>query len=133
MDRAQKKPSPISLSNRGEEAENISLEAMELEFALGALDVLSEGFDTALTKAAERINGKVLFNMPALDTEHAQRIGAITIAGPTQDQVIFVSLGKDGTSLSVALPDGGNRPFISLGHTYAAVMRELTPKSADPA
>ncbi|MFR0657072.1 hypothetical protein SB719_21235, partial [Pantoea sp. SIMBA_079] len=78
----------------------MTLEAVELEFALGAIDVLIEGFESALAKAAERVGGEVLFNMPALDTSEAQRIGAISIAGQPDDQVIFVTLRNDGTTLS---------------------------------
>ncbi|WP_245410126.1 hypothetical protein [Falsochrobactrum shanghaiense] len=109
------------------EPEIMSLEAVELEFALGAIDVLTEGFDAALAKAAERIGGEVLFNMPALDTTDAQRIGAIAIAGQPQDQVIFVTLRKDGTTLSVAPLTGDNALLESLGRNYAAVMKSLTP------
>lgn len=110
------------------EQEAMTLEAVELEFALGAIDVLIEGFDAALAKAAERVGGEVLFNMPALDTSAAQRIGAIAIAGQPQDQVVFVTLGNDGTTLSVAPPTGENALFVSLGRNYAEVMKSLTPK-----
>lgn len=106
----------------------MTLEAVELEFALGAIDVLIEGFDSALAKAAERVGGEVLFNMPALDTSEAQRIGAIAIAGHPQDQVVFVTLGNDGTTLSVAPPTGENALFESLGRNYAAVMKSLSLK-----
>jgi len=106
----------------------MTLEAVELEFALGAIDVLIEGFDSALAKAAERVGGEVLFNMPALDTSEAQRIGAIAIAGQPEDQVIFVTLRNDGTTLSVEPPAGENAVFESLGRNYAAVMKSLSPK-----
>ncbi|MDH7784869.1 hypothetical protein QBD01_000869 [Ochrobactrum sp. 19YEA23] len=112
----------------GLEASSMTLEAVELEFALGAIDVLIEGFDAALAKAAERVGGEVLFNMPALDTSEAQRIGAIAIAGQPQDQVIFVTLRNDGTTLSVEPPKGENALFESLGRNYAAVMKSLSPK-----
>jgi hypothetical protein len=110
------------------EASTMTLEAVELEFALGAIDVLIEGFDAALAKAAERVGGEVLFNMPALDTSEAQRIGAIAIAGQPQDQVIFVTLRNDGTTLSIEPPKGENALFESLGRNYAAVMKSLSPK-----
>ena len=108
--------------------DTMTLEAVELEFALGAIDVLIEGFDSALAKAAERVGGEVLFNMPALDTSEAQRIGAIAIAGQPEDQVIFVTLRNDGTTLSVEPPTGENAVFESLGRNYAAVMKSLSPK-----
>lgn len=124
MNRTPYQSSNLSSSANG--SQEISLEAVELEFALGAIDVLTEGFDTALAKAAERVGGEVLFNMPALDTENAQRIGAIAVAGQPQDQVIFVTLGKDGTTLSVAPLTGDNLLFESLGRNYAAVMKILS-------
>ncbi|MBC2884643.1 hypothetical protein H7Q97_04400 [Ochrobactrum sp. CM-21-5] len=108
----------------------MTLEAVELEFALGAIDVLIEGFDAALAQAAERVGGEVLFNMPALDTSEAQRIGAIAISGQPQDQVIFVTLRNDGTTLSVAPLTGENALFESLGRNYAAVMKSLSPEKS---
>lgn len=119
---------PATSSAAEAEQDVMTLEAVELEFALGAIDVLIEGFDTALAKAAERVGGEVLFNMPALDTSEAQRIGAIAIAGQPQDQVVFVTLGNDGTTLSVAPLTGENALFESLGRNYAAVMKSLSPK-----
>ncbi|MGV6903184.1 hypothetical protein ACT5RU_03280 [Brucella amazoniensis] len=94
-------PAPTSVTEAPEQ-DAMTLEAVELEFALGAIDVLTEGFDAALAKAAERVGGEVLFNIPALDTSEAQRIGAIAISGQPQDQVIFVTLRNDGTTLSLA-------------------------------
>lgn len=113
----------------GPDDNTMSLEAVELEFALGAIDVFVEGFDAALAKAAERVGGRVLFNMPAIDTSEAQRIGAIAIHAEPQDQVIFVTLRNDGTTLTIGKPNGGNAQFESLGRTYAAVMKSLTPET----
>lgn len=126
MDRALQNGNQSSDGTTAEDA--MTLEAVELEFALGAIDVLIEGFDSALAKAAERVGGEVLFNMPALDTSKAQRIGAIAIAGQPEDQVIFVTLRNDGTTLSVEPPTGENAVFESLGRNYAAVMKSLSPK-----
>ncbi|WP_221722211.1 hypothetical protein [Ochrobactrum sp. SFR4] len=105
--------------------ENASLEAVEVEFALGAQDVLTDGFDLSLAKAAEIVGGEVLFNMPALDTTNAQRIGAILVPSAMQDQVVFVTLLNDGITLSHAPLSGNNVLFESLGRNYAAVMGKL--------
>lgn len=105
--------------------ENASLEAVEVEFALGAQDVLTDGFDLSLAKAAEIVGGEVLFNMPALDTTNAQRIGAILVPSAVQDQVVFVTLLNDGITLSHAPLSGNNVLFESLGRNYAAVMGML--------
>lgn len=122
-------PAPTSVTEAPEQ-DAMTLEAVELEFALDAIDVLTEGFDAALAKAAERVGGEVLFNMPALDTSEAQRIGAIAISGQPQDQVIFVTLRNDGTTLSLAPLTGHNALFESLGRNYAAVMKILSPQQA---
>lgn len=108
--------------------EQNSLEAVELEFALGAQDVLMDGFAGALTKAADMTGGKVLFNMPALDTSHAQRIGAIALNG-APDSVFFVSLLNDGITLSMEALSGDNHVFESLGRNFAAVMQQLDGSS----
>ena len=105
--------------------ESASLEAVEVEFALGAQDVLTDGFDLSLAKAAEIVGGEVLFNMPALDTTNAQRIGAILVPSALQDQVVFVTLLNDGITLSHAPLSGNNTLFESLGRNYAAVMGKL--------
>lgn len=105
--------------------ENASLEAVEVEFALGAQDVLTDGFDLSLTKAAEIVGGEVLFNMPALDTSNAQRIGAILVPSLHQDQVVFVTLLNDGITLSHEPLSGNNVLLESLGRNYAAVMGKL--------
>lgn len=115
MDRALQNGNQSSDGTTAEDA--MTLEAVELEFALGAIDVLIEGFDSALAKAAERVGGEVLFNMPALDTSEAQRIGAIAIAGQPEDQVIFVTLRNDGTTLSVEPPTGENAVLKALAAT----------------
>ncbi|WOC15298.1 hypothetical protein [Pseudochrobactrum sp. MP213Fo] len=105
--------------------ESASLEAVEVEFALGAQDVLTDGFDLSLAKAADIVGGEVLFNMPALDTTAAQRIGAILVPAAQQDQVVFVTLLNDGLTLSHAPLTGNNALFESLGRNYAAVMGKL--------
>ncbi|MFC4625075.1 hypothetical protein ACFO1V_07565 [Daeguia caeni] len=117
------------MPSKSEHAAEMTLEAVELELALGTIDVLNEGFDTVLSKAAERVGGEVLFNMPALDRNEAQRIGAITISDYPEDQVIFVTLCKDGTRLSLAPLTGANVLFESLGRNYAIVVKSLFQKN----
>lgn len=104
---------------------NASLEAVEVELALGAQDVLTDGFDLSLAKAAGMVGGEVLFNMPALDTTNAQRIGAILVSSRHSDQVVFVTLLNDGLTLSHEPLSGNNALLESLGRNYAAVMGKL--------
>jgi hypothetical protein len=63
--------------------------------------------------------------MPALDTTHAQRIGAILVPSGNQEQVVFVTLLNDGLTLSHEPLSGNNVLFESLGRNYAAVMGKL--------
>jgi hypothetical protein len=118
-------PSSPSDIQRAASEESASLEAVEVEFALGAQDVLTDGFDLSLAKAAQIVGGEVLFNMPALDTTDAQRIGAILVPSAGQDQVVFVTLLNDGLTLSHEPLSGNNVLFESLGRNYAAVMGKL--------
>lgn len=112
--------------------ESASLEAVEVEFALGAQDVLTDGFDLSLAKAAAIVGGEVLFNMPALDTSTAQRIGAILTPSAIQDQVVFVTLLNDGLTLSHEPLTGNNVLLESLGRNYAAVMKQLQNNKDEP-
>lgn len=105
-----------------------SLEAVELEFALGAQSVLNDGFETALAKAAAMAGGRMIFNLPAIDTADAQRIGAVLITGETGDQVIFVTLHNDGTTMSLRPLTGSDKVLESLGRNYVAVMKSLAPE-----
>lgn len=118
-------PSSLSENTTVASEESASLEAVEVEFALGAQDVLTDGFDLSLAKAAEIVGGEVLFNMPALDTSKAQRIGAILVPSAIEDQVVFVTLLNDGLTLSHEPLTGNNTLFESLGRNYAAVMGKL--------
>lgn len=106
-------------------SDTASLEAVELEFALGAQDVLTDGFDAALAKAADVVRGKVLFNMPAVDKTIAQRIAAIAIFDGAADQVLFVTLLNDGMTMSLSPLMGENKVFEGLGRNLAAVIRGL--------
>ncbi len=108
-----------------DKSETATLEAVELEFALGAQDVFTDGFDVALCKAAEVVGGKVLFNMPAVDTANAQRIAAIAIFDDSSDQVLFVTLLNDGTTMALTPLTGENKVFEGLGRNFAAVIRGL--------
>ncbi|MFK4824130.1 hypothetical protein ACI0FM_04935 [Paenochrobactrum sp. BZR 588] len=122
MDRSQ---SGDVSDNHMETSEPASLEAVELEFALGAQDVLTDGFDVALTKAADVVRGRVLFNMPAVDTTTAQRIAAIAIFNDISEQVLFVTLHNDGITMSLNPLTGENKVFEGLGRNFAAVARGL--------
>ncbi|SDP70684.1 hypothetical protein SAMN05428967_3112 [Phyllobacterium sp. YR620] len=103
----------------------VSLEVVEIELALGAQDIVADGFEGALKKAAELVNGEVVFNIRAPEDSDEQRIGAISISDGTTDQIVFIMLGKDGTTLSVTPEQDQTTLFDKLGPDFAAVMKGL--------
>ncbi|MGH6760483.1 MAG: hypothetical protein ACRECW_02680 [Phyllobacterium sp.] len=110
----------------------ITLEAVEVELALNMQDILADGFEGALRKAADIVHGEILFNMPAPADHYAQRIGAIAVPNGSVDQVVFVTLARDGTTLAVSSEDERNASFKSLGQNLAAIMRGLkTPENEE--
>lgn len=103
----------------------VSLEVVEIELALGAQDIVADGFEGALQKAAELVNGEVIFNIRAPEDSDQQRIGAISVSDGTTDQTVLVMLGKDGTSLTVASDQDQTTLRDRLGPDFAAVMKGL--------
>ncbi|MBB3237952.1 hypothetical protein [Phyllobacterium endophyticum] len=115
-------PGPDDLPEAGKA---VSLEVVEIELALGAQDIVADGFEGALHKAAELVNGEVIFNVRAPEHGDQQRIAAISVSDGTSDQLVYVMLGNDGTSLTVT-PD---QPEIAsptkLGMDFAALIRRF--------
>jgi hypothetical protein len=79
----------------------VSLEVVEVELALGAQDIVADGFEGALHKAVDLVGGKLIFNVRASETSSYQRVAAISVSDGSADQTVFVTLGNDGTSFSV--------------------------------
>ncbi len=105
----------------------VSLEVVEIELALGAQDIVAEGFEGALQKAADLVNGEVIFNIRAPEDGEQQRIAAISVSDGTTDQTVFVMLGKDGTSLTVTSEQDEATLLNKLGTDFAAIMKGLRP------
>lgn len=89
----------------------VSLEVVEIELALGAQDIVADGFEGALEKAVELVRGKLIFNIRAPENSDYQRVAAIAISDGSVEQTVFVTLGNDGTTFSVT----GDRAEIKLG------------------
>ncbi|WP_244642516.1 hypothetical protein [Phyllobacterium sp. 628] len=106
----------------------VSLEVVEIELALGAQDIVADGFEGALQKAAALVGGEVVFNMRAPEDGDQQRIAAISVSDGAADQIVFVMLGNDGTSLTVSAEDDENTLLTRLGKDYAAVMKGMRPE-----
>lgn len=79
----------------------VSLEVVEIELALGAQDIVADGFEGALQKAVELVSGQLIFNIRAPEASDHQRVAAISISDGSTDHTVFVLLGNDGTSLTV--------------------------------
>ncbi|ATU92442.1 hypothetical protein B5P45_23460 [Phyllobacterium zundukense] len=105
----------------------VSLEVVEVELALGAQDIVADGFDGALRKAADLVGGEVIFNIRAPEDSDQQRIAAVSVSDGSTDQTVFVMLGNDGTSLTVTTEQGENTLLSKLGKDFAAVMKGQRP------
>lgn len=103
----------------------VSLEVVEIELALGAQDIVADGFAGALQKAAALVNGEVIFNIRAPEDSDEQRIAAISVSDGIADQTVLVMLGKDGTSLTVAAEEDQMMLRDRIGPDFTAVMKEL--------
>jgi hypothetical protein len=103
----------------------VSLEVVEIELALGAQDIVADGFEGALQKAADLVNGEVIFNIRAPEDGDQQRIAAVSVSDGTTDQVVFVMLGNDGTSLIVTSEQDESTLLEKLGADFVTVMKGL--------
>ncbi|TDQ35888.1 hypothetical protein [Phyllobacterium brassicacearum] len=105
----------------------VSLEVVEIELALGAQDIVADGFEGALRKAADLVGGELIFNIRAPEDSDQQRIAAISVSDGAVEQMVFVMLGNDGTSLTVTSEQGENTLLSKLGQDFAAVMKGQRP------
>ena len=103
----------------------VSLEVVQIELALGALDIVAHGFEGALLKAAELVSGEVIFNIRAPEDSDQQRIAAISVTDGIDDQTVLVMLAKDGTTMTVTSDDDQTTLRQRLGPVFAAAMRGL--------
>ncbi|CAN7559973.1 hypothetical protein LJR231_004082 [Phyllobacterium sp. LjRoot231] len=111
--------------NMPEAGKAVSLEVVEIELALGAQDIVADGFEGALQKAADLVNGEVIFNIRAPENSDQQRIAAISVSDGTTDQTVFVMLGNDGTSLTVTTDQPETAPPSKLGMDFAALIKRF--------
>ncbi|MBZ9600301.1 hypothetical protein [Phyllobacterium chamaecytisi] len=111
--------------NMPEAGQAVSLEVVEIELALGAQDIVADGFEGALRKAADLVGGEVIFNIRAPENSDQQRIAAISVSDGTTDQTVFVMLGNDGTSLTVTTDQPETAPQSKLGMEFAALIKRF--------
>jgi hypothetical protein len=87
------------------ESEAVSLEVVEIELALGAQDIVRDGFEGALQKAAGLVNGNVILNERAPENTPYQRIAAISVPSASLEQTVYILLSRDGLTMTVTLGD----------------------------
>lgn len=92
----------------------VSLEVVEIELALGAQDIVAEGFEGALQKAAELVGGKLIFNDRAPENAPYQRVAAISIPDGSLDLTVYILLGNDGMTMTVSLDKEDYNPGADL-------------------
>lgn len=95
----------------------VSLEVVEIELALGAQDIVADGFEGVLQKAAQLVSGALMFNIRAPESSDHQRIAAISISDGSTDHTVFVLLANDGTTLTVTadrseIDPGADLPIV---------------------
>ena len=103
----------------------VSLEVVGVELALGAQDIVADGFEGALQKAAELVSGEVIFNIRAPEDSDQQRIAGLSVSDGIDDQTVLVMLAKDGTTITVASDQDQTTLHERLGPDFAAVMGGL--------
>jgi hypothetical protein len=108
----------------------VSLEAVELELALGTLSLNDIGFEGSLRKALEGTGGTLLFSLPASFIPDCQRAAAITVGRGEDRQIMMVMLSADGETLRVESGDGDAGALAGLAASYAGVMERMLPAEA---
>jgi hypothetical protein len=82
--------------------EVVLLEVVEVELALGAQDIVTDGFEGVLQKAVQLVGGKIILNERAPDDTPYQRIAALSVPDGSLDQTVYVLLSRDGLTMTVS-------------------------------
>ncbi len=98
-----------------------SLEAVELELALGLQDLSSTGFEKCVANAAEATGGSLLFHMPVEFVPGYQRVAAVLAGSGTDQRTVMVMLNDRGDGMTVE-DTGEDDPFSGLASSYAYLM-----------
>lgn len=112
------------------EHEALPLELVEFELTLNAQDLVADGFEEAVRRAAESSSATVLFHMPAGEVPDCQRIAAVGIGDGEEGTTALVLLGADGRSLRVENAAENDNPFAAIALSYRSVMDRLETLAA---
>lgn len=99
----------------------VSLEAIELEFALGTRKLGEQGFEGCVSDAAAETGGRLLFHMPAGFIADCQRVGAVLAGRGEQKRIVLVMLNEAGNRMRVEDAGNGN-PFAGLAESFAGLL-----------
>lgn len=100
---------------------SISLEAVELELALGLQDLQTTGFENCVAHAAETTGGSLLFHMPVEFIPGIQRVAAVLAGTGVDQRTVMVTLNDRGDTMSVEDTGNGNA-FAGLASSYAGLV-----------
>ena len=98
------RPAKVTTPGVTETVGDDALKFVELELALAAEDVRTEGFETAVRQACAACGVAFVFNLPVFGAADAQRVAAAGWRhdGVTEPSFAFFTLGRDGTSIAIS-------------------------------
>ena len=85
-----------------QEPSETDLKAIEFELALGAADIVADGFEASIKNACETCDLTFVFNLPVFDDAETQRVAAV--AWRDEDDavaLVFVMLAQNGRSVRI--------------------------------
>lgn len=105
------------------ETDDLSLEAVELEFALTLQDLAEHSFRDCVEQAAAEMGGEILFELRIEDDPDYQKAIAIGLQRSSERHAFIVLLTRDGNSMCLASPQTGKLAVAGLAHSFSDVAR----------
>lgn len=90
---------------------DVNLKAVEFELALGAEDILANGFEACVEKAAQSAGFRPLFNLPVPPNDQLQRLAAVACMDESEPVFTFVALNNSGDQ-AIVQPDLSSLPHV---------------------
>lgn len=105
--------------------DDVPAEAAAFEQALGAQDILANGFEAAVRSAAAQAAGRFLFQMPVHTVRDCQRVAAVNLAGDASPATVLVLLAADGRSFRLEDARASDNPFAGMAVSYGGLLAHL--------
>lgn len=102
-----------------------SLDAAQLESALGDHDLADEGFEDAMRVALQTAGGEMLFNMRMGGEMDGQWVAAVALGHGEDRHFAIVTVPEDGGALRVEPAEKSELPIARIAAAYAGVMDRL--------